>query len=277
MRWWLLSIALSLSLALEWPWRVNARGVLTVASVPVYPVRTPPDNTSHPRLALPGRVTELAVEIGLHHSAQLLPALKSTALCVVGFEPNAHEFRARMHHKHTTLPSNFILIPAAVSHHNGVALFKQIKGCSTLGRLRPRTPQLTAALGPLAGCVPQGVHSTRVATVTLDTFLAFVPPTVKIPLIKIDAQGHDLIAFESAGAAMHRVQRVLMEVQDVPLTHWAKLYEGPNTTQLHRAMHSHGFELSCCLPNNPSIHEYNCLFAPSCPLSCGTMCVADGL
>lgn len=59
------------------------------------------------------------------------------------------------------------------------------------------------------------VRSHGVSVFRLETILGLVPRNITIELLKVDAQGADLQIVQSAGKELRRIEKVIMEVQEV--------------------------------------------------------------
>eukprot|EP01006_Ploeotia_vitrea_P066137 TRINITY_DN943_c0_g1_i1.p1 TRINITY_DN943_c0_g1~~TRINITY_DN943_c0_g1_i1.p1 ORF type:complete len:209 (+),score=26.33 TRINITY_DN943_c0_g1_i1:91-627(+) len=82
-----------------------------------------------------------------------------------------------------------------------------------------------------------------------------------VQLIKMDAQGHEWSILEPLLALSTRVLRIIVELQDLPMDHWAKMYpNAPNTTLFQSQLASHGFSLQCCIGNHALIWVVDCYF-----------------
>ena len=95
----------------------------------------------------------------------------------------------------------------------------------------------------------QTVKTIEVPMMRLDTFIA-QHAIVEVDLLKIDAQGYDLQVLQSAGAAIHCVQKILVEAQLQPL------YEGSATkAAIVEYLTSQGFYLAFASPQTAGLEE----------------------
>eukprot|EP00906_Rhabdomonas_costata_P003255 RCo004984 len=208
--------------------------------------------------ATPQGVTHLLVEVGLHQTSELAPLLKPlrTAL-LLGFEPLAEKFLGSPHGMALTCRQpRFRFIPAAVGPSSGYAnlTLAHFPECSTIAKARVNAS--------VKVYICTGGSGFRVVPVVrLQEVLSLFPPSLPVTLLKVDAQGEDLGVVLSCGTELKRVQRVQLELQELPMNHPYKMYTSPNTTLTNAILRRHGFDRLCCWLNNPPIAEVNCLYA----------------
>jgi FkbM family methyltransferase len=134
----------------------------------------------------------------------------SSDLFTIAIDPNPAYFD-----RLSALGNHTLAITAAVSLREGTAMFNNFAGpgCSSLLAPSDRVPTME-------GGHPCRVvdSATSVPLLRLDSILRLVPPTVPIELLKVDAQGGDLDAVQSAGVELPRIATLIVEVQAVAET-----------------------------------------------------------
>jgi hypothetical protein len=103
----------------------------------------------------------------------------------------------------------------------------------------------------------------RVPVLSLETVLRVIPPNITVEMAYIDAQGADLAVLKSAGSQMHRIKKVHLEGQDMPLDNPDFMYSGPlvaNVSQTIDEMRRLGFLRYELEMNNCACLEYNMNF-----------------
>ncbi len=105
---------------------------------------------------------------------------------------------------------NTIAIPCAISSSEGTVEFYHYEGpgCSSV---LPPNPTASDKIPSLC----QKVKSReRICSVSLETIISFVPESVPIELLKVDAQGIDLSIVKSARSNLQKLHTVVIEAQE---------------------------------------------------------------
>jgi FkbM family methyltransferase len=160
------------------------------------------------RLARPGRIEGIWIDVGAHQGEQTLrQAILNPALKVYALEPNlaaASRLIDRV--------SNYFVIPMAIAETDGAADFRlnRFDAASSL------LPFNDLALKTWIGGEVLAVESvTTVPTIRLDTFMKLMG-IAKVDLLKIDAQGMDLAVVRSCGSRLSDVTKIVLEVDLTP-------------------------------------------------------------
>eukprot|EP00929_Paragymnodinium_shiwhaense_P032582 TRINITY_DN18030_c0_g1_i2.p1 TRINITY_DN18030_c0_g1~~TRINITY_DN18030_c0_g1_i2.p1 ORF type:complete len:400 (-),score=45.98 TRINITY_DN18030_c0_g1_i2:68-1267(-) len=182
-------------------------------------------------------------------------------LFVIGFEPGANFYD---NIRHGFLEPRFLVVPAAVAStgKSRIFHFHSEGGGYVMSSLK--TLSESADVKKMPGMVQAALSVRRskpVPIVSLESVLERIPADVRIPIVKVDAQGSDLDVVLSAGLQARRVERFLLECQDLPRGHPDILYDGqPNKQEMVLTLRAMGFALERCWVNNPLIYEENCVF-----------------
>jgi len=201
-------------------------------------------------------VRKVILDVGVHEETQFFRhADESHDLVVIGFEPIPQLYA--IHKKHPRI----CIVPAAVSvvppDNPGRISFNVFNGVDS--------PMSSLLQLKRSGSLPQkSVMSYYVSIITLEEVLKLLPKHVRIPLVKVDAQGSDLLVVKSASAHISRIERIQVECQDLPVNHERMVYVGQPTKQdFVEFFANKGFVLERCWDNQPVFREENCIFARS--------------
>ena len=99
-----------------------------------------------------------------------------------------------------------------------------------------------------------------VAVLRLDSILRLIPSTIRIELLKVDAQGVDLAVVQSAGAELKRIETLIVEVQESKAN---LLYrDQPGATETRSWIEKNGFRYDAeySYMENAEIAEANYVF-----------------
>ena len=112
--------------------------------------------------------------------------------------------------------------------------------------------------GQAAGSAGQAIV---IPTITLGTLLNWIPAAVVVDLVKVDAQGADLMILRTMGPAKKRVRNLQIEVQDLQPSDRLRMYEnGANRKESSAEITGWGFTEKVCKMQNCAVGEMNCLF-----------------
>ena len=102
-----------------------------------------------------------------------------------------------------------------------------------------------------------------VPSIELGTLLAYLPQQVDVSLVKVDAQGADLMVLRTMGVAGNaRVGKIQIEVQDLKKTDRLRMYAGGATREeASKEITSWGFVEERCELQNCAVGEMNCVYA----------------
>ena len=189
------------------------------------------------------------IDVGAYRGNMTLPwARRFPNLTVYAFEPNV-ELAAALSGR----LRNYIVTPAAIAEHNGVAPFfiTRFPAASSLLPLNPEGAQRWAGREKL-----DVVEQRLVATVRLETFMNATKITT-VDFLKVDAQGADLAVIASAGSRLKDIARIVLEVMVAP----DQLYRGAaGKAQAIEFLQRNGFRLLRAEPKANG-HEENLTFA----------------
>ena len=178
------------------------------------------------------RAPRVWIDVGAYRGDMTFAwARRCPNLTVYAFEPNlklAALLSGRL--------SNYVVIPAAVAEHDGVAPFfvTRFPASSSLLPLNP-----AGARRWVGGEKLEVIEKTAVATIRLETFLN-VMKIATVDFLKVDAQGADLAVIASAGSRLRDISRVVFEVGVTP----DQVYVGaPSKARALEFMRRNGFEL----------------------------------
>ena len=91
--------------------------------------------------------------------------------------------------------------------------------------------------------------------------IEFIPKNLEISLLKVDAQGADLLILKTMGKQRERVKKIQIEVQDLEPTDRLIMYEGGAThIQATKELASWGFVEKRCELQSCAIGEMNCIY-----------------
>jgi hypothetical protein len=91
--------------------------------------------------------------------------------------------------------------------------------------------------------------------------LNWIPAAVVVDLVKVDAQGADLMILRTMGPAKRRVRNLQIEVQDLQPSDRLRMYEnGANRKESSAEITGWGFTEKVCKMQNCAVGEMNCLF-----------------
>jgi hypothetical protein len=101
-----------------------------------------------------------------------------------------------------------------------------------------------------------------VPSIELGELLAYIPQNVDVSLVKVDAQGADLIVLRTMGKeGKSRVGKIQIEVQDLKETDRLRMYAGGATRKkASKEITSWGFVEERCVLQNCAVGEMNCVF-----------------
>jgi len=157
-------------------------------------------------------------------------ALRNPNILVYAFEPNWVLARQIM-----ACAANFVVLPIAVSDVDGYADFF-INACDGSSSLQRMEESGKVHWKDFDYTVKSKVV---VQTIRLDTFMKLADIR-SIDYLKVDAEGADLKAIQSAGDRLKDIKRIMLEVDIAP----DRLYEGaPNRAEIMDFMRKSGFEL----------------------------------
>lgn len=200
-------------------------------------------------------VTTLWFDVGAHESAMYSrDSLNARPeLGVIAFEPMYDKWGKLS----TTNRVNdrLFTVPAAVSSGDPVS-FSTFRRAATdmCSSLRPIDTRTRRKDWP-PGCT-ETIWTVTVPTVTLASVLERIPSSIRLEMLKIDAQGSDFDVVKSAGDAIKRFDQVYAEVQ-VGVT----LYAGSATKEMFTSyMEDKGFVLVSANPQNRAKTEINVFF-----------------
>jgi hypothetical protein len=98
------------------------------------------------------------------------------------------------------------------------------------------------------------------AVFRLENLLQFLPPNVHIELVKV-YEGHDHMDLLTAGHFLPNLPRVVMQLQDLPLTHPQKSYSHTaNSTAAVHKLRQKGLHLTCCSCRDARTFAVECYF-----------------
>ncbi len=169
------------------------------------------------------------IDVGAHLGEKTLEAARADPeLRVYAFEPNLAVAR-----KLLASPSNYIVMPLAVTSFNGFVQFRfnADDACSSVLPLNPEGVKAWIEREEAGGIVRSGEGLTEtgkvlVPSMRLDTFMD-VYGIAEVDWLKIDAQGLDEGVVRSAGNRLRWIERVTLEVQITPIP----LYVGASTKE----------------------------------------------
>lgn len=214
------------------------------------------------KMVVPAGVTRLIIDVGtFDRSGYYQKMLDEADLMVVGFEPSPASIFT--HFQQVNHP-RFILIPMAVADASksggfvsfGVSEFSQCNSVAEVNHDFPseQKPEIVRA------CL-HGVDRITVGAIPMAQFLELIPDTVTLELLKVDAQGADLMVIKSAGALLRKAKSWLVECQDLPKGDPKLLYEGASLLADVRAYATaHGYVERSCDVNNHDVRELNCVY-----------------
>ncbi len=176
--------------------------------------------------------SQVWIDVGAYRGNMTFPwARRFSNLTVYAFEPNLR-LAARLSGR----LRNYVVIPAAIAGHDGVAPFfiTRFPASSSLLPLNPEGVQRWVGREKL-----QVVEQAAVPTMRLETFMDTMKITT-VDFLKVDAQGGDLAVIASAGDRLCDISRVVCEVTVTP----DQVYTGAATKAgALEFMRRNGFEL----------------------------------
>ena len=177
------------------------------------------------------KVDTIWIDVGAHLGEGTLDvALRNPNILVYAFEPNWVLARQLM-----ACAANFVVLPIAVSDVDGYADFF-INACDGSSSLQRMEESGKVHWKDFDYTVKSKVV---VQTIRLDTFMKLADIR-SIDYLKVDAEGADLKAIQSAGDRLKDIKRIMLEVDIAP----DRLYEGaPNRDEIMDFMRKSGFEL----------------------------------
>eukprot|EP00658_Telonema_sp_P-2_P047156 TRINITY_DN3571_c0_g2_i1.p1 TRINITY_DN3571_c0_g2~~TRINITY_DN3571_c0_g2_i1.p1 ORF type:complete len:288 (-),score=55.69 TRINITY_DN3571_c0_g2_i1:77-940(-) len=191
------------------------------------------------------QVRRVVIDIGLSGSP-MLPA--GPEEMVIGFEPLPESLlvsEGRLEDHVKQHGGAYVVLQAAVSEKCGYAAFNQNVEAETSSLLAVDPLEEKAHLVHTGhydfGDKQYKIQKRRlVPVVTLAPLLAALPPQVELELLKIDAQGADLMVVKGAGIGLLRAKRVQMEGAV-----GRSLYAGgPTRDEVVGVMEAAGFKLT---------------------------------
>ena len=224
-------------------------------------------------------MTSIGIQIGLHNSAEIVSRGKGRKeimyahptrfmLLIDAVPKYAAKVRDQLHKNYPHRSAQWMVLPAAIGMKttdisiNVAGECTAVEGAFRLGRTPEQDNQLYAALGKFQlTCAPNA--TTEVLSVhqfRLESLLDHFPASIPIDLLMVDVQGLEQDVVLSAGRHQGRIQRLILESQDCPMDHWAKMYASPNTTLLQEVMGRLGLAQRCCSPNNNYVFEVDCFY-----------------
>lgn len=190
---------------------------------------TPLESIRH---TLEQAVPTVWIDVGAYRGNMTFPwARRFSSLTVYAFEPNLR-LAARLSGR----LRNYVVIPAAIAEHDGMARFfvTRFPASSSLLPLNAETVQRLAVREKL-----QVVEQIAVPTMRLETFMDAMNLST-VDFLKVDAQGGDLAVIASAGNRLRDISRVVCEVSVTS----DQVYAGAATKPAALAfMRRNGFQL----------------------------------
>lgn len=190
------------------------------------------------------------IDVGAHHGeSSLTAALENPGLRVYAIEPNLAA-AARLFGQ----APNYIVLPFAIAEQDGTADFHVNAADMSSSLLRINEQAKRAWVGmslDVAG-------TATVPTLRLDSLLNLLGVQT-VDFLKIDAQGMDLAVLRSAGSRLRDINRIQLEVENVPVP----FYVGsPSKPEVIRFLDQAGFTL---VSSEPQTHgqEENLTFVRS--------------
>jgi 2-O-methyltransferase len=178
-----------------------------------------------------GRASRVWIDVGAHLGEGTLDeALRDPNLLVFAFEPNwtlARQIMGRA--------TNFVVLPIAVSDSDGYAdFFLNVRdGSSSLAKMEE------SGIAHWKHTKYEVTSTIVVQTMRLDTFMRLAD-LQSVDYLKVDAEGADLRAVQSAGDRLQDIRRIKLEVDIAP----DRLYRGaPSHDEVVEFMTQNGFAL----------------------------------
>jgi FkbM family methyltransferase len=199
-----------------------------------------------------GHLKETWIDVGAHRGETTFEyARRNRGLTVYAFEANwalARQLMGRL--------SNYIVLPMAVSTHDGTSEFmlNTSDGSSSLLEMTQEGKQVWSDYDLTVAA------KVVTPTIRLDTFMNFAQIST-VDYLKVDAEGADLMVIESCGDRLKDVRKINAEVDlaDKPL------YEGaPTKAEFIAFMQERGFALASARKQNQERQE-NLTFTQSAP------------
>ena len=225
---------------------------------------------STPELQIPAGIRNVWLDIGTAGRSDFEPDVVANAsLLVIGLEPTP-KYAAAMRSKidASAWGHRFRLVERACVGKGGPSSVEMyvhpLQECNSL--LPSRDGHEPVHGGDCIGAKPT---RTVVETTTLHGLLhnllgASASPVQRVQLLKIDVQGFERPCLEGAGAMLHKVDNIFLEVQDQPPER--SMYAAENVTMglgdMDHFLARWHFERQYCELNSPglTLRELNCLY-----------------
>ena len=210
------------------------------------------------------------VDVGTNSESQLEKHVEADKMAfLIGFEPSPLAYRTYLE-RSGHIP--MALLPVAVAAGEpkkrklyGTPFIGSSGLCDSLRVARPAARNAFRGVEGFGGstideCLNQ-TSSIDVHVVALESLLQQIPSHISIPFLAVDAQGQDFDIINSAGEFISRVDRVLIELQDLPEGDEHLFYEGalPKSMVVSKLAEK-GLAIERCWANAWRAKEENCVF-----------------
>ena len=221
------------------------------------------------RLSIPLGTTHLQIEVGCSNMATIdespeFEARKTDFL--ISFEPLLEmyaEILARGHRRFHNSSRDLaiplghhhqrgVILPFAISEHGGPMLMevRRHAGCSSLLPLEPRERQHALSWNHSESHCADVLETRSVLSISTTELDSLLPPGLPIRLLKVDAQGMDLLLLRTLPSSL--LQRVSVVQLESRHERCPPLYTGQeNCSRVHDFFTSRGFRGLRCFHHSP--------------------------